>query len=150
MVKGVVEVHSCYNIELGDPRPTVCACRRIVSIATANKMVKTGAAEWVVGYDRPKPYHDGGKICLTGRTAKTPRCATIEKAHIERAYVDNDLEEKTRIDEYGLLTLSVRLEIMKAIPEDEFLEGRETDWGIPVLQFIEDNRTLGGINREDR
>jgi hypothetical protein len=159
-VKGVVEVHSCYNIELGEPRPVPCACRKIVSIVVANQLVKLGAADWETGYDRRKPYPDGGKICLTGRTSKTPRCATIEKAHIERAYVDNDLEEKTRIEDYGALTKAVRMEITKKIPEKDFLEGCQMewgflegyncDWGIPVLQFTENNRTFGGINREER
>ena len=113
-------------------------------------MVKLGGAEWVIGYDKAKPYHDGGKICLTGRMNQTPRAATIDDVHIERAYVDGYLEEKTRIEEYGTLTRETRSAITKYVPEEEFLVGYWNDWGIPVLQFVEDNRTLGGINREDR
>lgn len=150
MIKGVVEVHSCYCIELGEPRPVPCACRKIVSTAKAKELVKLGGAEWVIGYDKAKPYHDGGKICLTGRMNQTPRAATIDDVHIERAYVDGYLEEKARIEEYGTLTRETRSAITKYVPEEEFLVGYWNDWGIPVLQFVEDNRTLGGINREDR
>ena len=150
VVKGVVEVHSCYSIEQGEARPIPCACRKVVSVALAHEMIKRGEAEWVVGYDKAQPYHEGMKICLTGRTTQTPRCATIEKAHIERAYVNGNLEEVARIEEYGALTRAIRESITKMIPEEEFLRNREQDWGIPVLQFIEDNRTPGGVNREDR
>lgn len=150
MVKGVVEVHSCYCIELGEPRPILCACRKIVSIAKANELVKLGGAEWVIGYDRLKPYHDGGKICLTGRMNQTPRAATIDDVHIERAYVDGYLEEKVRIDEYGRLSVEVITSLTKEVPEEEFQKKKDADWGIPVLQFIGENRTQGGINREER
>ena len=150
VVKGVVEVHSCYCIELGEPRPLLCACRKIVSRAKANEMVKLGGAEWVIGYDRVKPYREGGKICLTGRMNQTPRAATIDGVHIERAYVDGYSEEKARIEEYGRLNYDELAYLFVAVPEADFQKKKDADWGIPVLQFTEDNRTFGGINREER
>jgi hypothetical protein len=150
VVKGVVEVHSCYCIELGEPRPIPCACRKIVSTAKANELVKLGGAEWVIGYDRSKPYHDGRKICLTGRMNQTPRAATIDDVHIERAYVDGYQEEKSRIEEYGKLNYDELAYLFVNVSAADFRKQEDADWGIPVLQFTENNRTLGGINREER
>jgi hypothetical protein len=131
--KSGVEVHTCYSIELSEPRPIVCACRKIVSIHVAKKLVKEGSAEWVVGYDRPKPYHDGGKICMVGRSKCTPRGATIEKAHIERAYVKGDLEEQIRINEYGKMSIEVITALIKQVPADKFDAHFKAQWGRPAF-----------------
>lgn len=146
-MKRSVRVHKCYSIELGEPRPVTCKCRLTVSVGEAESMVKRGAAEWVVGYDRPKAYQDGGQICLAGKMLRTPRGATLEKAHIERAYLfGGNAEERTRIEIYGLLTLLARVSVgkkyvaLKTEPEG----GRENDWGRPILIFS-DERTQGGI-----
>lgn len=140
----IVRVHTCYSIELGEPRPIGCKCREYVSVEEAENRIKKGAARWVVGYDRPKPYEDGSQICMTGRTKKTPRGATIEKAHIERAYVDGDAEEQRRIETYGLLTLLTRLSCGKTLKRHEIEPpGRETDWGRPILTFFNDDRVRG-------
>jgi hypothetical protein len=39
---------------------------------------------------------------------KTPRVATIESEHIERAYVEGVKEAAERIEEYGMLILDAR------------------------------------------
>ena len=146
-MKKDVRVHKCYSIELGEPRPISCKCRLTVSVEEAENMVKKGTAEWVVGYDRPKAYQDGGQVCFTGKMLRTPRGATIEKAHIERAYLfGGNEEERKRIEIYGLLTLLARVsvgkkyEALKIEPEG----GRENEWGRPILIFG-DERTPGGI-----
>lgn len=146
-MKKDVRVHKCYSIDLSEPRPVACKCRWTVSVKEAEDMVKKGTAEWVVGYDRPKPYQDGGQICLTGRMLRTPRGATIEKAHIERAYLfGGNPDERLRIEIYGLLTLLARVSVgktyvaLKAEPEG----GRENDWGRSVFASSTDERTPGG------
>lgn len=39
---------------------------------------------------------------------KTPRVATIEAEHIERAYVEENRDAQLRIEEYGMLILDAR------------------------------------------
>lgn len=144
-----VRVHSCYSIEMCEPRPTKCLCKELISVWEAEDRVRKGLAQYVIGYDRKSPYEDGRQICMIGRSLRTPRGATIEKAHMERAYLfGGDLEEKTRIDMYGFLTLMARVMIGKNntfIPIGFEPEGgRENDWGVPVLYLPGEGRTEGG------
>jgi len=69
---------------------------------------------------------------------KTPRVATIEKAHIYRAYVDGNKEAAERIEEYGRLVLEARAFIGKdkiytigVEPANDATtgQGRDFDWG---------------------
>jgi hypothetical protein len=69
---------------------------------------------------------------------KTPRVATIESEHIERAYVEGVKEAAERIEEYGMLILDARAFIgpnrIPAIgvePEnnEKRHEGRDFDYG---------------------
>jgi hypothetical protein len=78
---------------------------------------------------------------------KTPRVATIEKAHIERAYVQNNKEEIERIEAYGLSTLETRIESgIGTEPDDdsETWSGRNFDHGRSPYARISDERTNGG------
>jgi hypothetical protein len=141
-----VKVHTCYSIELGEPRPVICKCRELVCVEEAEDRIKKGLARWTVGYDRPKPYEDGSQICMTGRMKRTPRGATIEKAHMERAYLfGGDKEERIRIETYGLLTLLARVSCGKTFKRHgtEPVGGRETDWGRSILTFFKDDRIRG-------
>jgi hypothetical protein len=69
---------------------------------------------------------------------KTPRVATIESEHIERAYVEGVKEAAERIEEYGRLILDARafvgpnrIPAIIAEPEDneKTFEGRNHDFG---------------------
>lgn len=71
---------------------------------------------------------------------KTPRVATVEEEHIERAYVDGMPESIERIEEYGRLILEARMfvgpkrnNIPGIVPEPEDDRdkgtGRKYDWG---------------------
>src|SRR5271154_5672664 len=94
--KKTVAVHTCFSVELAEALPSLCACRRKITLHQAKRWVRTGLAEWIsVG---KRTYHD--KICMiNGSAQRTPRAATIDKAHIERAYTsDHGLEERVRID----------------------------------------------------
>lgn len=139
-----VKVHTCYSIEMNEPRPVPCECRKLVSVSEADDMVRKGMAQYVVGYDRPKLYEDGSQVCMTGRLKRTPRGATIEKAHMERAYLfGGDLEERYRIEMYGFLTLMARISVGKTFVPfgTEPAGGREKDYGRPVLYIPGDDRT---------
>ena len=96
-----VLTHTCYSIERGDLKPKVCACRKRVSRLKAKLMVIDGLAEYVLMYDKQNIYHSPNEICIIERKKSTPRAATIERAHIERAYLDGDLQEQERIKVYG-------------------------------------------------
>ena len=69
---------------------------------------------------------------------KTPRVATIESKHIERAYVEGVKAAADRIEEYGRLILDARMYVgpnrfpaIKPEPENnpKTGEGRDYDWG---------------------
>jgi hypothetical protein len=142
--KKMVLVHSCFDIELGDPLPSLCACRQWKTLHEAQGMVSRHEAEVVKGTE----YRH---ICLLeGMARRTPRSATIDAKHIDRAYVQRDMEEKHRINEYGALNKKFLTDLIRYVPEAEFNRNKEKDWGIPILQFVEDNRTPGGINKETR
>jgi hypothetical protein len=144
-----VQVHVCYAIELSEQKPKKCRCRLWVTREQSEDLVCSGMARHVVRYDRAKPYEDDRQICLLGKAGKTPRCATIEKAHLERAYVDGDIEEQRRVNVYGLLTLLERIKAGKKFVPSKFEPegGRETDLNIPIFSFVEDQRTKGGYTR---
>lgn len=79
------------------------------------------------------------KVCmLDGSAQRTPRAATIDKAHIERAYAsDHGLEEQARIEAYGQLNRETILALVRAVPAGEFDECEARDYGVPVVYDIE-------------
>lgn len=75
---------------------------------------------------------DGTKNITTTQVKKSP---TIEKAHIERAYVDGRRDEQLRIEEYGALTKDfISSLIVGYEPEDDRDKGtgRRFDYGRSV------------------
>ena len=75
---------------------------------------------------------------------KTPRVATIEKAHIERAYVYNNQEEQERIEAYGMDTLQTRIDMgITDEPEGDAKTwtGRIFDYGRSPYARISDERS---------
>lgn len=94
---------------------------------------------------------DDGKMVYRPVTAKqTPRVATIERPHIERAYVQNDKDEQERIEAYGLMTLEARIEMGIGIePPDDLTTGtgRRYDTGRSPFARISDERTTLGVGK---
>jgi hypothetical protein len=150
-----VKVHKCFSADLGELLPParkpkrkkgqlayqgpLCKCREVVSIETAQDWVDGGIAQWWVVEK---------SIAVTGRSKQTPRGATIEKAHIERAYAfGGDEEERERIEEYGILTLLARVRIGRYFVnlKPEPAGGRANDWGRPIFAKVTEERTEGGI-----
>lgn len=124
--KKIVEVHSCFDI-VSQPFPSLCACRQTVPVRTAQMMVNHGEAEWI-------PHTDQTKVCLVdGIKRRTPRTATIDSKHIERAYVIGDLEEKHRINEYNRLTVEMLRTLIRQVPAAEYDAAEKSDWGISIL-----------------
>lgn len=105
-------------------------------------MVGRNEAEWVKGTDHRH-------ACLIGGMARrTPRSATIDDKHIERAYVECDLEEKTRINEYGKLNSDFIKSLRLFVQATKFDEIKKQNIDIPVIQNNDDNRTVGGFTEE--
>ena len=94
---------------------------------------------------------DGRVVYKPVKALKTPRVATIEKSHIERAFVDGNKEEQERIEAYGLMTLEARIEMgIKSEPADDPKTGtgRTYDRGRSPFARIADERTsIGGIGK---
>jgi hypothetical protein len=91
---------------------------------------------------------ENGKVTYRSvKSKKTPRVATIEKSHIERAYVSGNKDEQERIEAYGLMTLQARVEMGIGIePADnpKTGEGRHCDYGRSPFARISDERTSIG------
>ena len=140
--KKMVMIHSCFDIELGDKLPSLCACNLLKTITETQGMVGRNEAEWVKGTDHRH-------ACLIGGMARrTPRSATIDDKHIERAYVECDLEEKTRINEYGKLNSDFIKSLRLFVQATKFDEIKKQNIDIPVIQNNDDNRTVGGFTEE--
>jgi len=96
----VVLVHSCFNAHLQKSPCGGCSCKKKITIVAARERISRGVA---IGATRA----DELWIAYLGKETRTPRGPTIERAHIERAYVTGTPEvrerEQTRIEEYGAL-----------------------------------------------
>ena len=78
---------------------------------------------------------------LHGAYAKqTPRVQTIEKAHIERAYVNQYPEDVARIEEWGRLAQELIVSLIVPARSDPF-EGRAVVWS-----FRPDERSSLGVD----
>lgn len=131
-----IRVHTCYNADLVEKPPDTCSCRKFVTRVVAEGFIGEGLATYLTGYDRPKLYTDLKQICMIGRHKRTPRAATIEKAHMEKAYLfGGDQEERIRIEEYGALTKETWEGLVVFVDADWFDKQKELDYGVSVLYF---------------
>ena len=103
---------------LGETRKPNCRCSYRVTTEEAEILVKHGIADYLITEWRfneekkrffPAPNPNlvwGGKqaedlgLVRSSKAQKTPRVMTIEKANIERAYLDDNEEEQIRIKEW--------------------------------------------------
>ncbi len=135
IVKGV-QVHTCYNADLVEAPPKDCSCRKFVTRDVAEALITSGLATYVTRYDRPRLYTDMKQICMIARHKRTPRAATIERSHMEKAYLfGGNIEERDRIKEYGLLTQIAWNELVVFIDEILFYAQMKLNRDIPVLSF---------------
>lgn len=77
-------VHSCFSIELSEPQPRNCRCRKLVTRQQAVELVNQGAADWIIDYSGGVPIPTWN-ICYRGRVGKTPRAHTLETCNPVRA-----------------------------------------------------------------
>jgi hypothetical protein len=125
-------------------RPTKCRCKFRVSREEADYWLGEGVIQhkvvgWTTLGERPSPTYSETQFCFTNRAAKTPRVATIEEDHIERAYVEGHQWAIDRINEWGLLARQVVYDLIVPERYDPF-EGR------CMFLNISDDRTSVGVN----
>lgn len=132
-----VRIHSCFDIEAGENIPSMCACNIYKTVKEAQGMVGRNEAEWVKSTD----HRDA--CLIAGMARRTPRSATIDAKHIQRAFVDGDIEEKHRIEEYGVLNFA----FLKSLKKPAF--DISTRVRLRGVKFVEDKKLVAGIKKED-
>lgn len=157
--KDLMELWDQAAAQLGEVRPKNCRCSYRVTVADAEKLIKNGIADYLITDWRyneekktffPAPNLNlvwGGKqaeelgLVKSSYAAKTPRVMTIEKANMERAYLDKHQDEIDRIEVWGQLQREVWASITNVYPdfwEDPFI-GRAV---LPLIGF--DQRSQKG------
>lgn len=132
-----VLVHSCFDQSIGVPRPAKCRCRYRISLEDAREYVQQGKASWlIVDYKNTVPVESwnlvwgrtqeaGEETETRGAFAKqTPRVQTIERAHMERAYVDGKKADIERINAWGELQHEVWTKLTVDFIPNPWGEGR--------------------------
>jgi hypothetical protein len=140
---------------LGQVRPKNCRCRYRVSAREGEILVEYGVASYLVTEWRyneekkmffPAPNPNlvwGGQqaenlgLVRSSLAAKTPRVQTIEKAHMERAFIDGKKEDLDRIEEWGELSRGVIAALTKGYWPEPF----DPFKGLPVVTRWENQRT---------
>lgn len=128
--------------QLGEVRNKNCRCSYRVTTEEAEKLVENGLAsylviEWRYNAEKkvffPAPNPNlvwGGKqaedlgLVKSAYAGKTPRVMTIEKANMERAYLDENQDEIERIEEWGRLQRLVWTALLTPARPDPWGEGR--------------------------
>jgi hypothetical protein len=94
---------------------------------------------------------DGIPVYRSVKAKQTPRVATIEKSHIEKAYLEGNKEETERIEIYGLMILEARIEMgIKPEPADDPRTGtgRHCDYGrSPFVRIADERTSIGGVGK---
>jgi hypothetical protein len=143
-------VHSCvnpttsYQVWKTQQRPAKCRCKFRVSFDEAQYWLGEGVIQrkivgWTTLGEKPTPTYSENVFCFTNRSAKTPRVMTIEKANIERAFINDVEHEKERIEIWGELARQIIFDLIVPERPDPF-------YGRTLIFSSVDQRTSVGIN----
>lgn len=136
--------HICFNSDL---KKSCQECKSLGEIEKSIKIKNYGTDIVLVTIGSPD--ERGNLLYKPVLAKKTPRVATIEPAHIERAYIEGIKEEQERIEEYGLMTLLSRIEMKigtEPLDDPKIGTGRTYDRGRSPFARIADERTsIGSI-----
>jgi hypothetical protein len=146
--------------QLGQTRPKKCRCSYRVSAEDAKALVEKSIAAWIVvdwRFNEDKKYFfpiEGANLVWGGKQAedmglvrsslaqKTPRVMTLEKANLERAYVDERKDEQERIEIWGEMQRKVWADITNSN-----WDGYDPFKGRSVLQLNStDQRSAKGVD----
>lgn len=124
-------------VEIDEACPICTADEALVKFCQACKntgLVKVSRTVIILGTDIIRTVSlDGNRNTLTTQVKKSP---TIEKAHIERAYVDGNKVEQLRIEAYGASARDFINDLIVGLePEDDRKKGtgRTYDYGRTTL-----------------
>src|SRR5258708_3965798 len=126
-----VLIHSCFDQSIGELRPAKCRCRLRISLEEARQYVKEGKASWlIIDYKNMVPVEswnlvwgreqedDEDKETRGAYAKQTPRVQTIEKAHIERAYIDGKRADIDRINVWGEMSQEMLCDLLAPWTDD--------------------------------
>ena len=170
---GSVLFHDCIFGGGGGVDPFVperCKCKKTISEEKAQSLIARGEA---LDFESRMPVFTGGAIVQVGKLLRTPRSATVEKAHVERLTetasairakskysekqlremhdaVELDKREKAyeqayRLEHYNDLTMEARRAWIREVPADKYDAAKRRDWGRALFTNYKDERTPGGI-----
>lgn len=115
-------VHSCFSIDLNEPQPSKCKCRKLVTRDAAVELVKIGEADWVTRYDDQIPIPTWN-VALRGRQKMVSRSHTLEKAHLERGLERRDqLMDAAWLSDEGTMSKNIELAAMGDYEQMELFE----------------------------
>lgn len=127
-------VHNCFNptssfeVWKDQQAKRKCSCKLRLNRNVVEDWLDEGIIQPIItGWnnlgEKPSPQYSEDVFCFTRRAARTPRVATVEEEHIQRAYVDNQKWAQDRINEWGKLAHGVIESLMVPWRDDPF-EGR--------------------------
>lgn len=162
---GMVLAHHCLaGGGTFDPyRP--CRCKLLVTEDEAQILVEE---KGFVDLATREPVFTGGPIVQPGKLLRVPRCPTLERPHLERAFNTNDLygksieelkkiveadhqlrqaEERYRVEAWGELAKAFIARLVREVDAATFDKQMAHDWGRPMtFGGAEDERTSHGTD----
>ena len=135
---------------LADKLMKGCQCCKSTGEVEKTYPVRTHTND-IVLVSGGSPNEDGSLTYRSVKAKQTPRVATLERSHIEKAYIDGNQEEIERIEIYGLMILEARIEMgIKPEPADDAATGtgRKYDTGrAPFGRTADERTTQGGVGK---
>lgn len=144
----VTGIETCPICQNGDTKKSCQHCRGAGEIEKTYPIVKHGTD--IVLVTTGSPDDKGFLVYKPVLSKQTPRTATIEKSHIERAYVEGNADEAERIEFYGLMILQARIDMgigVEPADDPKTGTGRGCDYGRSPFARISDERTSLGIGK---
>ena len=170
-LKDSILFHNCFFGGGGESDPFVpsrCKCRKFVSEEEAQSFIALGEA---IDFETRVPAFTGRAIVQIGKLKRTPRSATVEKAHISRlvekpktkanarertleelqAAVKQDQaerfeEEKWRLEIYGELNTEFLHSLIREVSADQYDHQEREAFGRPGIFSFEEERTSHGVD----
>lgn len=170
---GMTAVHFCLS---GGPSTThpfnvlFCRCKQKVKPEEATRLIEEGGFVDLVS--RQEVFTDGPIVCVS-KFLRSPRCPTVERPHVERAFLTTSKyetayptgeeierlrsivaqdraaredEERLRIEIYFELNRAFLKKITIEVESDAFDKAEAESWGRPMTFGAQDERTSHGAD----
>jgi hypothetical protein len=148
--------------------PWRCKCRKLVSEEKAQSLIARGEA---LDFETRTPVFAGGAIVQIGKLLRTPRSATVEKAHVARLVekpekkarektksleelrvavaqdkAERFEEEQLRLEIFNELTVDAQRRWIVQVPAEEYDAKERDSWGRPGTFSFDEERTSHGVD----